>query len=608
MEKINIPVNGLEQDEIAENLIEFLKAKSEERNEFAYSDFNFEASGIRTLIEILAANTHMIGYYVKMLLNESFIDSANLRGSLLSKAKLNGYLPRSSRSSRTNVRLKINLPLANDPQQQYITIEKGNFFTGQNSTSDTRKYYILDDVHIFSSSRRQYEEDTGDDVVQMVEYVSPEFTVYEGNFMYYRFRKNNEIINERFIIPDRNIDTETIRVTVKEEVDSTEITTYLYENRFETVNADRPIFFLSTAANGFFEIFFGKNKIGRAPPHNYVVEISYISTNGEKGNGCKALTFIDGTSSGRKYSVLTPMTPTSGGAPEESIEELRYNIPNHFKRQGRIVTTDDYRTYILYEFRNVESVNVWGGEENPLKDFNAVYISIKPYKSLYLSGSIKKEIIEKLKKYQVDGKRIKIVDPEYLKVQSKIFLSIALDRTNMSQSEIITKATNLATTYTENNLNSFNNDFSDLALLSYIKTNMPFVKSVFTLNKISIDYSFVNKIGSRHIVSFGNILVPERLYSSAFIYDSEYHYFQEINGVLYLQKMGKKLKDDAVLKVGNVSPTEGTVSFLIDFDFFVPNTDANKSVLTFYSEPKYDDIYCRNNKIIIVDQIQVVLK
>jgi ribosomal protein L20A (L18A) len=608
MDKINIPINGLEQDEIAENLIEFLKAKSEERNEFEYSDFNFEASGIRTLIEILAANTHLIGYYVKMLLNESFIDSANLRSSLLSKAKLNGYLPRSARSSRTNIRLKINLPLELDPQQQYITIEKGNFFTGQNSSSDTRKYYILEDVHVFSSSRREYDEEDNGAVTKMVEYVSPEFTVYEGNFMYYRFRKNNEIVNERFIIPDKNIDIETIRVIVKEEVESTEITTYLYEDRFDTVNADRPIFFLSTAANGFFEIFFGKNKIGKAPPNNYVIEISYISTNGEKGNGCKKLTFIDGTASGRTYTVQTPMVPTSGGAPEESIEELRYNIPNHFKRQGRIVTTDDYKSFILHEFRNVESVNVWGGENNPLKDYNAVYISIKPYKSLYISGSVRKEITEKIKKYQVDGKRIKIIDPEYLKVQSTIYLSIATDKVNMTNSELITKATTLATTYTENNLNSFNNDFSDLALLTYIKSNMPFVKSVFTLNKFSVDYKFVNKLGSRHVVSFGNILVPERLYSSPFIYDSNYHYFQEIDGVLYLQKMGKSLKNDAVLKVGKVNPAEGTATFLIDFDFFVPNTDANKSQITFYSEPKYDDIYCRNNKIIIVDKIQVVLK
>lgn len=358
-----LPINSLDYPEIRNNLVSFLQGQVDANGNPVYQDFDFQASGISTLVNLLSYNTHYIGYYVKMLLNESFIDSAIKRESLLSKAKLTGYLPRGRTSARADISLTIDIN-TNDPDQyepssKSILIPRGTSFSGVNNDQDQRIFYTVDDIFIKNIDYTSPPTAT---------YSSDTFTVYEGKLQEWKFRIDSTLLNQRYVIQDKNVDVDTIRMLVVPDGSSSGDEYFLAKDVFDITPTSK-VYYLTTQEEGYFEIIFGNDVFGKLPANRSVVYVYYIASNGESGNGCKKFRFNkpsqdipteNNIGNWEDFEVVTASgTISSGGCEAETVDSLRFTIPHHYKRQNRIVTADDFKTIVVSEFRNIDSINVW---------------------------------------------------------------------------------------------------------------------------------------------------------------------------------------------------------------------------------------------------------
>lgn len=398
-----LPVNSLDYDDIRANLVSFLQSQTNPDGSLVYQDYNFQGSGISTLINLLSYHTHYIGYYVKMMLNESFIDSAVKKESLYSKAKLTGYVPRSKTSARATLALSLDIDLSNpshhEPTSRSILIPRGTTFSAANNNADQRIFYIVDDVFV---------KNVDYSTLNVAKYTSDDFTVYEGKLQEWKFRIDTSLLNQRYIIQDKTVDIDTIRVIVVPDggSDSSSGEEYRLASSIFDVNKSSLVYYISTQEEGYFEIIFGNDVFGKKPANRSIVFVYGISSNGNEGNGCKVFRFHapsqdipteHNIGNWEDFTVITtPETISSGGVDAEDVESMRFSIPHHYRRQNRLVTEEDFRSIIMSEFRNIDSINVWGGEKNYYKDYGKIYISIKPKFADKLTLTAKNDISSRL--------------------------------------------------------------------------------------------------------------------------------------------------------------------------------------------------------------------
>jgi hypothetical protein len=597
----SFPIDGLDFDEIKSNFIEFLKQDA------AYKDYNFDASGISSLINIFAYNAHYIGYYVKMLLNESFIDSATQRETLLSKAKLNGYIPKGVRSARARVILTCDADISQDPEKKSVIIPRGSYFSGANTNNDSRTFYVIDDVICYNR-----EEYNGPNNVRFVRYTSPEFTVYEGVMKKWRFVVNSSEINQRFIIKDATVDIDTLRIDVYNDSNSTEKTEFKLASNLFDLQPDSKVFYISTNEDGYYEIFFGNDQFGAKLGNGNMIEASYLSSKGESGNGCKTMTYVQPPQSiytrntTAFFSIFsTNVTEVSnGGMDEETIDDLRFNIPNHYRRQNRIVTESDYRSILLNEFRNIDSINVWGGEKNYTREYGTVFICIKPKYGLTLSGYAREEIEQILTKYGVVGIQQKIVDPEYLKLDINLFVKYNSSVTYKSIGEIESLVYDMAVSYGKEKLDKFDAGLSEVDFLDYIRQSEPSITRIYSTKTMSKDVTIIYRASTEHIVIFGNKIVQGSLKSSVFTYGmNKCSISDDGSGSLWVMSNGDKLINKPI---GTIDYENGIVKFILDIDI-ISDTDYNKTrgLIEFTANPALNDIDTYLNNIIIFNNVNV---
>lgn len=337
----NLDVQSLDFPEIKSNFIKFLKGDPN------YQDFNFNASGIGTILNISSYQTHYLGFFVKMLMDEAFIDSAHTKQALLSHAKKSSYIPKGYQSAKAQVLLSINTTTAQEPSTHNIQIPRGSTFKSVNDSQDTRVFTILDGSTIYTRTV------DGTNVT----YTSEPLTIYEGTVKTWNFVADSSVTNQMFVIKDNNIDIDTIRVKVFENPTSTTFTEFVIASDVLNLTPESEVFFLSTDENGYYQLFFGNDVFGVQPGNGNSIQVDYISTNGESGNGSKIFQYAPTSSTYTSFTVTT-QSVSQGGAAPQSIEELRFAIPQARKRQNRLLTASDYHSILLDEFRNIESINV----------------------------------------------------------------------------------------------------------------------------------------------------------------------------------------------------------------------------------------------------------
>lgn len=460
-----IKSTALDFNNIKNNLKQYLAAQDD------FTDYNFEASGLSNLLDVLAYNTHINSLVANFALNESYLGTAQLRSSLVSLAEGIGYIPDTDTASQAVV----NISISSDETGKELQLAKGTTFT---SSVDDITYTFQTNDNYFASDAGggSYEFQTVDG--------SNELILYEGTQKTKTFFVGETTENPVYIIPDTKLDADTVTVQVYESASSSTFTTYSNLNAVTTINANSTIYILKETPNGFFEVTFGDGiTFGRAPTPGQKIVVTYISTNGAVANGAAVFTpsttFSDGLDTAVDLNVTT-VTNSVGGDEKETIESIRKNAPFQYATQNRMVTAADYSALILRNFSTlIQDIIAWGGEDNIRPDFGAVYVSIlfEDDVSTATQTTTKQAIRDLADQLAVISFRLEFTDPvtTYIEVQNffQFNPNLTTETINTVQSAVI----NIINNYFTNNTGGFNQSFRRSNLLTLIDDYSPAVLS-----------------------------------------------------------------------------------------------------------------------------------
>ena len=416
---------------------DYLRVNSE------FADFDFEGSNFSTLIDLLAYNSYITAYNTNMAVNECFLDSATLRENVVSLARNIGYVPRSARSAQAVVNFSVDLS-TNDTK--ILTLKAGQVALGVQAGSN----YIFSIPDDFVAT-------TGVNNIAAFDNLK----IYEGIYLEKTFQIDYSQPNQRFILPNANIDATSIRVTVQ----STTNEIYSLYNNILQVDSTSKLFLIQEIEDEKYEILFGDGIIGKKPPAGSIISVSYIVTNGKLGNGARNFSFVgilrddtDATvTSG--ISVLRTSQKSENGDDIEDISTIKYLARRIYSSQYRAVTANDYTGIIPFVYPNVDSVTAYGGEELDPPEYGKVFISIKPKDGSFLSQITKDDISRQLKQYSIAGIKPEIIDLKYLYVEVDTTVYYNTNATS-EVSELLTAVTKTLTTYSQSSdINSFGGRF-----------------------------------------------------------------------------------------------------------------------------------------------------
>ena len=444
-----LTVTEFDFDDVKSNLKTFLKAQTE------FTDYDFEGSGMNILLDVLAYNTHYLGFNANMLANEMFLDSASLRSSVVSHAKTLGYEPTSATAPKAVVDVTLNTTGV-----ATATLSAGTVFT---STVDEVDYQFVSIADVTKSN-------TGAGIP------FTNIDIYEGTYVTTRYTVDSSDVDQRFLLPDNRSDTSTLTVKVQTSSADTTTTTYTKATDITQISSTSYSYFLQEVESGKFEIYFGDGVIGTALSDDNIVILQYVVTNKAGANGASIFANSGAIATVTDVSVST-VGSASGGTEPESISSIKYNAPLDYAAQGRCVTAEDYKLYAKKLFTNTESVQVWGGEHGSFDTslgvtdtavYGKVYISIKSTTGNDLTTTEKNQLVTDLAPYTVASITPVIVDPEttYLILTTKFKYDSSA--TTSITADLETSVTSTLTTYNTDNLKQFGSMFRHSQLTGQI--------------------------------------------------------------------------------------------------------------------------------------------
>ena len=434
-------VTELDFDTIKLNLKTFLNQQSQ------FTDYDFEGAGLNVLLDILAYNTHYNAYYLNMVANESFLDSALLRDSVVSHAKTLGYLPHSMKAPNATINFLVNAPTSTDGT---LTIPAGYSFLSNQIDSKVYNFVVLEDTTVTKANNSYYFEN---------------LDISEGQLITYSFN-HNQTTNPKqtFTLPDNDIDTTSIKVGVSPTSTTTDIAVYNLVTDILDVTNDSEVYYLQETKNGQYQIYFGNGVIGKTLPDGAVVSVTYLVTNGISANKANnfvgALTLTDSLNETLTNFTVTPVSAASGGAERETVDDIKFGSAAQFATQNRLITTKDYESYIRKNYPSIDSISVWGGEEETPRAYGKVFVSLKPKEDYYISETEKRRILTEIiaPKAIVSVETI-IRDPEYLYLLVSNYVQYNKNKTTQNAEGIKNSIKNSILLYNQTFLNKFGATF-----------------------------------------------------------------------------------------------------------------------------------------------------
>jgi hypothetical protein len=576
-----INVTSLNFDNIKESMKTYIASKPE------FTDYNFEGSTISMLLDLLAYNTYQNAFYTSMVGNEMFLDSALLRDSVVSRAKMLNYVPRSARGASTTLTVEITPTGAPDS----VTVAKDSEFS---ATIDGEAYkFVTPQAYSFSSTDNY----------------SGTITITEGRPVTHRFTVNTNS-PVRYILPNENVDTTSITVDVQTSSSDASSVRYNLASDITEVQANSAVYFLQEVEDSQYEITFGDDVIGQAPVDGNIVIANYRICNGTDGNGISSFTSPSTLGGSSTFTTLVDAA-TSGGANNETIESIKFNAPKNYETQNRAVLAEDYKRLILRDNGDVQSISVWGGEENNPPIYGKVYISIKPTIGNTISSQRKTEITTELKKYNVLSIDPEFVDATFLYIRPTVEVRYDSKTTTLTGPQVQTKVLNAITNFESTKLGTFDNktfrysqfvkaidaaDSSIVSNLTTIQIEKRFVPSL--TNSTTYNVSFSNALhnphaGHRYAIS-----------SSAFTYRGNTSYFDDDgNGnlrIYYITGSNTRVY---------TNETAGVVNYrtgLVTINSFLPSAFVGSS-LSIFADSADDDVNAIRNQILLIAGANVTL-
>lgn len=496
----NLRIAELDFDEIKQNLRTFLNSQSE------FVDYDFEGSGLSVLIDILAYNTHYNAYLANMLVNEMFLDSAVKRSSAVSIAKHLGYTPRSARGARAIVDITVNSPPG---LPSSLTIPRYTAFTGTAVGLQTYTFYNTESVTINAS-------DAG--------YVFNDVTLKEGKYYEYSFNVVSPGPSEKYEIPNQNIDTTTLTVSVQNSsIDST-TTIYRISTDILNIDSESQVYFLEENSKENYQLFFGDGVLGKKLTAGNIVRIQYLVASGVDPNISSSVsqTFTTNASiGGTSNIVISTVSNSSGATSKESIDSIKFNALKT-PSQNRLVTKSDYEQTILNNYTEIESVSVWGGEDNDPPVYGKIFISLKPYSGFIVDNTLKDNILNTtLRNKNILTVSPVFVDPEYIHLNLDVLIKFNSSTTSLTSAQLIENTRTAVISFANSNLQKFEKNFYGSQLDDIILNIDPSVVSVYKKIKIQrriepLLFTRSSYIGNNKL-KFNNPIQPGEFTSTKFL-------------------------------------------------------------------------------------------
>ena len=583
-----IDISELDFDDIKTNLKTFLSQQDK------FTDYNFEGSGMSILLDLLAYNTHYLAFHSNMLANEMFLDTATQRNSVVSLAGQLGYTPSSAKAPTAVVNVNVNNATGSS-----LTMAKG-----------TKFLTVIDDVSYNFVNRNEITISPSDGV-----YSFNNLTIYEGTLASYSYTVDSSNTEQKFLIPNKNVDIDTLRVTVQTSSSDSTTNTYTRATTIKELSSTSKVYFLQEVDNGQFEVYFGDGVIGDAVEDGNIVTLEYIVTNKTNANGASSFT-VSGTIGGFSNVTVTTVTDAQGGAEPESTDTIKFNAPKSYSAQDRAVTVEDYKIKVRELYPNAQSVSAWGGEDNDTPFYGRVFISIKPTSGSNLTTSTKQSIVTQLKSYSVASVTPVIVDPETTDILLNSTIKYDSKLTTKSIDDIRSLVNTTLTNYNTATLQQFDGVYRYSKISRLIdETDTSILSNITTLN---IRKSFTPTIGSstRYEVNFANALYnphSEHNKNAGGILSSTGFKINGNNNEVFLDDDGAGNIRLYYLTTGSVrtylNNTQGTINYntgslvinSLDVSSISNIRGSSSSIIELTVKPSSNDIVPVRNQVLNID-------
>ena len=591
-----LDVTELDFDRIKSNLKTFMKNQTE------FTDYDFEGSGLNALLDVLSYNTHYLAMNMNMVANESFLDTASTRAAVVSLAKTLGYIPNSPRAPVAFINVTLNNSTTDSSAFEELntaTIPIGTVFTTQ-----------MDDVNYQFVTVSEHTINKVDDVLSFTN-----IPIYEGTYVTNRYTVNNQNVDQKFYLADRNGDTSTLVVDVFDSATSTSSTTFTLATDTTLTSSTSNVFFLQESVDGKFEIYFGDGITGRALSDGNIVRLRYVVTNKTLANGATSFS-TTATISGITNVTVATVSNASGGAESESIQSIKFNAPLDYAAQGRAVTVNDFKAIVPKVYANTKSVQVYGGEDNDVPTFGKVYISIVPTTGS-ITAAAKAQIVKDLKTtYTIASVSPEVVDPEYTKLRLNVTFTYNSKNTIKPKETLESNVLTTITNFNNNNLSKFDSAFRHSAFTKLVDDTDDAITSNITTVTLSKDFTPTLDKDTKYIIPFNN-----KLYNPHSGHDSEAGGILSSTGFKIDGNINEMFLND--VGMGNVRMfyiTDGTTNTYEDntvgtIDYFngsitltnlkitdVSNVDGTTSTkVRLIVKPESSDIIAVRNQVLEID-------
>lgn len=515
---------------IRQDLELFLKDNSD------FTDYNFEGSALSTLVNILAYNEQNLSLKSNLTFSETFLDSANQRSSVVSRAKEIGYVPHSSSAATANIGLTFSV--TGNPSQ-YV-IPKNTIFS---SVGDTKTYqFITTEDAIVSNVSNTFSADL--DIVQ-------------GKLSTYSYTVDTSDLIQKYVIPSKTVDLSHVIVAVN----GTSYTKF-EDTKLGDISGDSLVYYIFENIDGYFEIYFGDGILGKSVSNGDVILLTYLITEEDTANYLKKFTLTSTLSGVSSVSIVTNDYSFGGGS-KETIESIKFNAPLSYQKQNRAVTRYDYISLIKNSVSGIDDVNVWGGEDNVPPYYGKVFIALKPSGSKYIS-SIYKEKIKALVKsnYSIVTARPEVVDGDYTDVGVDCTISYSGKRYNpLTDSSLNTTVEDAIIAFFDNYGNKFGETIYHSSLLNSITNSSDLILNAivnFSLTKYNKVYF---GISGEYTYSFNNYVAPDTIRSNSFVVGGVTYSLRDSPSGSYPYTTGviEAYSTTASIDVGTINYTTGDI-------------------------------------------------
>lgn len=453
-------LTSLNFEDIKASIKTYLRTRDE------FTDYDFEGSALGYLIDILAYNTYYTSFTSNMLINEAFIQSASIRSNIASIAKMLNYLPKSITSAKACIQVEVQTTLCSDGQYpSYVTIARGPVLGsgGYQFNALTEKVAVVDNYG---------------------KAVFDKFLVYEGTLVEYEYVVDT-FQRQRFVIPNEDVDIDTLQVFVRPNTQSTNIDSYIKAEDITDLTSTSRIYHINEGPDLRYELFFGDGVIGRKLQDGEVILLRYAISNGSAANDIQNFFYAAqiedscGKIYGSEDVTVTILERAQLGSDRETVESIKYNAPRWFATQNRAVTTIDYETIARKVYPATAAVVAFGGENISPPTYGKVYLALRSVTGAKLNNATKDDISKAMQKYTVGALETVVIDPDYLYIVANVFATFDQNKTSLSNSEIQKKTLDAIDSFADQSgLNNFSGAFSSAKLIRAVSLADPSIEGV----------------------------------------------------------------------------------------------------------------------------------